>query len=384
MGDEEVHLFGRRIKRSFLLLAAVAIVAIAILVPIMISLSNREVSLKYERTDIDPRADYRVNDGIVFYESSPYYVSIDPNTSTKVEQVEMFVEADGYDMTSQTRLTYLGDTAQIWGQESFMLGGHETILSGRAGRRYAALLFRNQYEDSRIQLVDATTRPETRAVATIPISGGEVTAFGFLEASDNTELLWVATVDVNQFSEESIVRVYNCDNSGAMMFYSASFYNQTIEDVLLTKNCLYLVGTQDIVRYDRTDDGFSSERARVNIYGSRVADCVEAADGSSAYFVIMPITDDGEPQRLFRLLTVSQSDEEWATMLQMFMPSPIVSAFLQGNRVCVVTTKTFEQYTYAGKSQLSLELDETPNAVIPCEESFLLFTNTAVYRVTVG
>ncbi len=383
LGEEEIKIFGRGIKRSYLLLAAVLIVAIAILAPIVVSLSNREVSLELERTDIEPGRTYRVNDGIVFYETPNHYVSIDPNNSTHVEQIELYVDADGYDMSSSVRLLYLGSSAQIWGQDAFVMGGGETILSGRAGRRYAALLYRNQYGDSRILLVDALARPTTQVIATIPIAGGEVTAFGFLEA-DDTELLWVSTVDVNQFSEESLVRVYNCDREGALIFYSASFYNQTIEDVMMTRSCLYLIGTQDLVRYDRTEDGFSSERARVSIYGSRIVACKESEDRSSAYFVTLPETDAGEQTHLFRLLTVSQSDEAWATVLQQFMPSPIVSAFLQNNRVCIVTEDAYEEYTYAGKSQLTLELDVKPTSVIPAESSFLLFTDTAVYRATVS
>lgn len=383
IGNEEVRLFGRSIKRSVLLLVGLGIVGAAIAAPIVFMLSNREVSLKYERTDMDPNADFRQNDGILFYRTGNFYTSINPDTSKSVEQIELFVEADGYEMSSETRLIYAGSSAQIFGQEPFMMGGGETILSGRAGRSYAALLYRNHYDDSRILLVDTKSQPATRVVATIPIAGGEVTAFGFVHTG-SSELLWVATVDVNQFSEESIVRLYDCENSGKMMFYSSSFYNQTIEDVVLTNHCLYLIGTQDLVRYDRTDSGFSSERARVSIYGSRVTSWTESEDGTSAYFIVMPNVTDGQPQRLYRLLTVSQSDESWTTVLQQFMPAPIVSAFLQGNRVCVVTTETFEQYTYAGKSQLSIELNETPTRIVPSKEYFLLFTNSAVYRVSVG
>ena len=194
LGEEEIKIFGRGIKRSYLLLAAVLIVAIAILAPIVVSLSNREVSLELERTDIEPGRTYRVNDGIVFYETPNHYVSIDPNNSTHVEQIELYVDADGYDMSSSVRLLYLGSSAQIWGQDAFVMGGGETILSGRAGRRYAALLYRNQYGDSRILLVDALARPTTQVIATIPIAGGEVTAFGFLEADDTTKTFFIFSI----------------------------------------------------------------------------------------------------------------------------------------------------------------------------------------------
>ncbi|MDO4852207.1 MAG: hypothetical protein Q4A88_02150 [Clostridia bacterium] len=365
---------------------ALGILAAGIFVLVYMVYGNREVALRYERTDIDPGQSYRVNDGMLFYETPQYYVSIDPSKTNRVSLAEVRVTADGYDMSSAATVVFVGSSGQIVGpngvQNEFVMNDGAEILSARAGRRHAALLYRNQYGDMRISIMNALTEtPEV--TATVAITGGEVVAFGFLQASNTVEYLWVSTLDVNQFSEESIVRVYNCDSNGAMIFYSASLYNQTIENAILTGNCLYLVGTQDILRYDRTEDGFSSERARVSIYGSRVVDCVEAADGASAYFILMPITQAGEQTHIYRLLTVSQSDEAWATVLQQFMSAPIVAAFLQNNYVNVVTTETFEQYSYAGKQALSLEFEDTPTGAIPYEGAFLLMTDTAVYRTTV-
>lgn len=362
--------------------AAVGILAFGVLALLYMVYGNREVSLALERTEIEPGHAYRINDGILFYETSKYYVSINPSETTKVEESEILATADGYDMSSTTKIVYLGSEAQILGQEQFVMGGGETIRAVRAGRRYAALLYHNQYGDTRILIVDAMARPRTETVATIAIAGGETVAFGFLQAGER-ELLWVSTVDVNQFSEESLVRIYNCDNAGSLLFYSSSMYNQTIENVILTGRCLFLIGTQDIIRYDRTEEGFSSERARVNIYGSRVVDCVQAENGESAYFITMPITKDGERTHIYRLLTVSQADDIWATVLQKFLSAPIVAAFLRDNSVCVVTTQTFERFSYAGKQTLDLELDETPADAKKCGDAILLFTDTACYRATV-
>ena len=311
---------------------------------------------------------------------------MDPSKTNRISLKEVTVAPDGYDISPEVTIVFVGSSGQIIGpngtQGEFIMNDGAQILSARAGRRHAAVLYRNQYGDMRISIMNALSdKPEV--TATVAVTGGEVVAFGFLQATAGTEYLWVSTIDVNQFSEESIARIYNCDRNGAMIFYSASLYNQTIENAVLTGSCLYLIGTQDILRYDRLEDGFSSERARVSIYGTKVTDCVEADDGASAYFVLMPITAEGEQTHIFRLLTVSQSDEAWATVLQMFMPSPVVTAFIQENRVNVITEESFEQYTFAGRSQLSLPFNDTPVQAIPYDGGFLLATNTAVYRTTV-
>ena len=384
--DVKVRFGQMTVSRLAFLGVALGILAVGLFALIYMVYGNREVALHYERTEMEPGRSYRVNDGIVYYRTDTYYVSMDPSKTNRVSLKEVTVAPDGYDISPEVTIVFVGSSGQIIGpngiQGEFIMNGGEQILSARAGRRHAAVLYRNQYGDMRISIMNALSK-EPEVTATVAVTGGEVVAFGFLEATADTEYLWVSTIDVNQFSEESIARIYNCDRNGAMIFYSASLYNQTIESAVLTGSCLYLIGTQDILRYDRLEDGFSSERARVSIYGTKVTDCVEADDGASAYFVLMPITADGEQTHIFRLLTVSQSDEAWATVLQMFMPSPVVTAFIQDNRVNVITTESFEQYTFAGRSQLSLPFNDTPVRAIPYEGGFLLATNTAVYRTTV-
>lgn len=375
------------VSRLTFIAVALGILAAGAFALIYMVYGNREVALHYERTDMEPGYNYRENGGVIFYRTNEYYVSMDPSRTNRVSLKEAKVAPDGYDISPEVTIVFIGSSGQIVGpngtQGEFIMNDGARILSARSGRRHAAVLYRNQYGDMRISIMNALSdKPEV--TATVAVAGGEVVAFGFLQASNSTEYLWVSTIDVNQFSEESIVRLYNCDTGGTMIFYSASLYNQTIEDAVLTNNCLYLIGTQDIIRYDRLEEGFSSERARVRIYGTKVTDCVEADDGSSAYFVLTPLTSEGEVTHIFRLLTVSQSDEAWATVLQMFMPSPVITAFIQDNRVNVITTESFEQYTYAGRSQLSLPFDDTPVRAIPYAGGFLLATNTAVYRTTVS
>lgn len=382
----EVKIGQMTVTRLTIFGIAAAIVVFGLVFLLYMVYGNKEVRLNLERTDMEPGHAYRINDGVVFYDTSSSYISLKPAESARVNTSNALVTADGYDISSTTKVVFLGSSAQIIGpeheQDEFVLEGGGRILSARAGRRHAALLYRNQYGDSRISIMNSTTK-DPQVDATVPITGGEVVAFGFLQLNDNTEYLWVSTMDINQFSEESMVRVYNCDNNGALIFYSTSFYNQTIKNALLTPRCLYLIGSQDIIRYDRTDDGFSSERARVSIYGSTVLDCRQSADSESAYFITIPVTAETEKTHICRLLTVSQSDEEWATVLQQFMSSPIVGAFLREDKVCVVTEKTYEEYSYAGKQSLSLEFEETPDKVVKYADGFFLATPTACYRVTV-
>ena len=95
IGNEDVRILRWTVKRRVILLGAVLVVALAILIPVFIAVSSREVTLHYERTDIDAAQSFRYNDGVLFYETSNYYVTIKPDTETRVSLAEKLATADG-------------------------------------------------------------------------------------------------------------------------------------------------------------------------------------------------------------------------------------------------------------------------------------------------
>jgi hypothetical protein len=218
-------------------------------------------------------------------------------------------------------------------------------------------------------------------INTLTFTGdSKVVAFDLLSAG-STELLWVSTMNAKQFSEESIVRIYDCRNGGALIHFSSPFYNQSIYDAYLSDRCLFLVGTQAIMRYDREEGGFSAERDRVRVYGSTIVDF--AAGTETAYFIALPVAAEGEENSLVRLITISETDDLWSNVMQKYMPSPVVGAFLFNGNICVFTRENFLQFTYAGKKLLDLEPQYVPAAAFRYgSDGFLIVTEQNCYRVT--
>ena len=356
---------------------AAGILLAAVFAFIYLTYGKRDSALTYTRADVRGGYSYRMKDNLLSYRADNYLYTYDGerNVSTFYE----FGTAEGYDVSSSMAIAYAGSAFLIPGTKSEpKVLSNGTILDVRAGTNYAAILFENPNGDRHILIVNRSMEQ----VNTLSFKDSDVVAFDFVRTGA-TELLWVSTMDVKQFTEESIVRLYDCRKDGAMIHYTSAFYNQSIYDVYLSDSCLFLIGTQAIIRYDRDEDGgFSAERDRIRVYGSTIVDF--SAGTESAYFIALPDAVDGGENNLVRLITVSQTDDLWSTVMQKYMPAPVVGAFLHQNRVCVFTKEHFLQYSFAGKKVLDIEQQYVPNAVFEYGDvGFLVLTDDACYRATV-
>jgi hypothetical protein len=168
-----------------------------------------------------------------------------------------------------------------------------------------------------------------------------------------------------------------------MIHYSTAFYNQSIYDAYLSDRCLFLVGTQAIIRYDREDGGgFSAERDRVRVYGSTVTDFMPGTE--SAYFIALPDAAENEENSLVRLITISETDDLWSTVMQKYMPAPVVGAFVHKQSICIFTKENFLQYSFAGKKLNDLEQQHLPLAVYEFgDEAFLVVSADACWQTRI-
>ena len=336
----------------FGLAAGILFVGIAVL--LFMLLSKREKGLTFTTADVLNGYTYRMKDDRISYQTPDRIYTYDcaKNVSTfyRIETIE------GYDCSDSMIIVYAGSQFKIQGADEVKALTNGTILDVRAGKDYAALLYRIPVADRDerfIQLIDKNMR----GVGRISFKDSEVVAFDFLDTGTN-ELLWVSTMDVGQFTEESIVRIYDCANQGAMIHYTSPFYNQAIYNLYLSDRCLFMVGTQSIIRYDREGSGFSAERDRVSVYGSTIVDFY--AGPETAYFIALPVAAEGEENSLVRLITISETDDLWSNVMQKYMPSPVVGATLFNGSICVFTREHFLQYSFAGKKLLDIEPQYTP------------------------
>ena len=356
---------------------AAGIVVVGVLVLIAVVLSKREKGLTFTRADTVSGYSYRMKDNRISYRTEDrlytYDCAKDVSTFFPIGNIQ------GYDSTAAMTIVYAGSQFEVQGADRPLSLTNGTILDVRAGTNYAALLFKNPVagRDERFILI---IDKNMHSVNQISFKDSEIVAFDFLNAG-STELLWVSTMDVGQFTEESIVRIYDCGKEGAMIHYTSPFYNQAIYNLYLSDRCLFMVGTQSIIRYDRDGDGFSAERDRVRVYGSTIVDFY--AGSETAYFIALPVAAEGEENSLVRLITISETDDLWSNVMQKYMPSPVVGAFLFNGSICVFTRENFLQFSFAGKKLLDLEPQVAPvGAFRYGSDGFFVVTEHNCYRAT--
>lgn len=359
---------------------AAMILLIAVAALVFLVYGDQAAKLVYTETNVAVGYNYQLKDNVLSYRTAAALVKLRASASDKVVATSMSGSVEGFDASANVTILYAGSAVQVQGHNYFSLSGGD-VMDVRAGSSYGAVLYETDADDRNILLVRAAANADgsTPTAGVVPLGASDVIAFDFFTVGGK-ELLWVSTVDVGQFTEESLVRIYDCTTGGTLLFYSDHFYNQTIYDAYVSEKCLFLVGTQDIIRYDREDDGgFSSERYRVRVFGTTIVDFAYGSGG--AYFIEMPNVTAGGSSNLLRLLTVSEDDDTWSTIMQLYMPAQIVGAYLQNNVIYVFTTNRFNTYTYAGSKRLDIELRYLPTAVLEYQDSaFLLFTDTACYK----
>lgn len=241
--DRKLMIGRMTVSRLTIFGIAAGILLAAVFALIYLVYGKRETALTYTRTDVDTGFSYQYKDSVISYRAGDYLYTYDgaKNAFTfyRINSIQ------GYDAGPSMTVVYAGAAFKIQGNKETLALSGGTILDVRAGTDHAAILFESPSGDNRILILDR----RMNAVNTLSYNDSEVVAFGLLNGG-STEYLWVSTTDVKQFSEESIVRIYDCE-SGAMIHYSSAFYNQSIYQAYLSSNCLFLVGTQAIIRYDR-------------------------------------------------------------------------------------------------------------------------------------
>ncbi|MBQ6234352.1 MAG: hypothetical protein IJK54_00375 [Clostridia bacterium] len=356
---------------------AAGILVAGVLALLFLVLSKRDKGLTFTRADVVSGYTYRMKDDVLSYRTEDRIYTYD--AAKDVSTFFPIANIEGYDSSASMTIVYAGAQFKIQGAEKTLALQSGTILDVRAGKTFAALLYRIPVDDRDERFIEIIDR-NMHSVNTLSFKDSEIVGFGFLDTG-STELLWVSTMDVGQFTEESIVRIYDCTNGGVMIHYTSPFYNQAIYNLYLSDRCLFMVGTQSIIRYDREDDGFSAERDRVRVYGSTIVDF--SAGTETAYFIALPVAAEGEENSLVRLITISETDDLWSNVMQKYMPSPVVGAFLFNGNICVFTRENFLQFSFAGKKLLDLEPEYAPVAAFRYGAAgFLVVTEQNCYRVT--
>ena len=358
---------------NFLRLILFGLVAIAlfggIFVVFYLMFRQRDASLTYEKLIIQANMDYNVSGGYLTYASSTELIQVNTADTKKSLVTNLPTAIDGFGVSSAITAVYAGSSLQLRNFPTLTLNG---IIRGVAcGQSHCAAL-----RTSDVTGLDSIVVFNASAEAVsepIDFAESKVINFGF-ETGHGRELLWVICVNTQASLPVTTVRLYDYNNNGAMTYYP-SFYEQSIERVYFTENSVFLVGTEDIIRYNLDS---SRERYRVGIYGKDVLDVAES--GGTVRFLLKPRSSDNE--HILYSLALAEADAPNTTMLTVYVGENIVNAFLQSSGIRIVTRTRMISYTYAGKNTPSadIELDFPADVAIKLNESsFLLVSGEDCY-----
>lgn len=378
--DRKLTIGRMTVSRLAIFGIAAGILAAGVIALLILLFGKRATGLIYTRADVVNGYQYRMKDNFINYQTEDRIYTFDCKNNVSTYYGISGIE--GYDSSASMTIVYARSLFQIQGADGAKSINNGTILDVRAGTNYAALLFKETGTDRDERFILIIDK-DMNSVNRISFKESEIVAFDFLNTNEG-EFLWVSTMDIGQFTEESIVRIYDCSRDGAMVHYSAPLYNQSIYELFLSERCLFMVGTHSIIRYDREENGgFSAERDRIRIYGSTIVDFADG--GESAYFIALPVAAESEDNSLVRLITVSQTDDPWSSIMQKYMPSPVVGAYLHADSICVFTKELFLQYSYVGKKTNEIEPPYVPIAAYEYgEDGFFIVSEQNCYCVTIA
>ena len=337
---------------------------------------QRDASLTYEKLNIDADMDYDVSGGYLTYASKTDLVQVDINDTKKSTVTHLDSGSiDGFGVSSAMTAVYAGSSLQLRSADQLKSADPLTLsgsIQGVAcGKSHCAVLRTNK--DSGVDTIVVLDDSSEPVGNPIDFSENKVLNFGF-ETGYGRELLWVITVNTQASMPVTTVRLYDYNNNGAMSYYP-SFYEQCIERIYFTEESVFLVGTEDIIRYSNDS---SRERYRVGIYGKDVLDV--SSSGGTVRFLLKP-RGTGQDHILYTL-ALFEADSPNTTMLTVYIGEDIVNAFLQSNGIRIVTRTRMISYTYSGKNTSSADiLLEYPadKAIKLDDSSFLLVSGDDCY-----
>ena len=357
---------------KLIIFAVAALSALGLVIFLMyLAFGKEEDVLSYTSMPIESGYAYDVSDHYLTYmtDNSLEQVNLKDNSRTTTN---IYAADGGFSVSSTMTAFYSGSDFQIRGYNAVSLTG--TIRSVAAGSKYCAVLrTSNSSNLDSIVMFNASGQP---VFDTIEFNDNKVISFGF-DTADGRETLWVICVNIESSTPATTIHLYDFNNDGALTYYPV-FYDQFIEQLAFTEDSVFIIGTQDIIRYSRTG---SREQYRVGIYGKKVTD-FRIGDGY-VYFLLQSRISDAEHTLFVQAL--AEADSPGTTSMSIYSGEKIVNAFLQSGGIRVITPTRFLSYSYAGKLSKETELEyPADNAVELDEDRFLLVSDSDCYFVTIA
>ncbi len=358
------HYRRKKKRRSRTLLFSIALLAVlggAVLIYQMI-FSKSESIVSMDPTPISTASTYiNTGDGLLYQTDGQIHFY---HLSDSKKNYTYGMGASDIRMSGSEHMTVVFNEASLQ-----VVGKNKPItFSGKlreveCGTGYLAIL---RAQEDGAECVDVIT-PDGAQVEQMTFSDQYIVDFGFYKTAG--EMLWIETLNINAGTPTTTITIYDLTKKSATGVMHIQ--NQLVEDLYITSSSIFVVGTNQIIRYVHNGN---KEAYRFTIYGYKVVDFSSAGD--SPTFLLTPRGGDFHS---VKILTLGEdaSPSEADTYLQ--LPTEGVSACMMGDRLIVSSREKLFTYTLKGKLSSEASFEQPIDAAVKLTDSVLLLSSNGIY-----
>ena len=201
----------------------------------------------------------------------------------------------------------------------------------------------------------------------LPFADQSIIDFGFYK-TDN-EMLWIETLNVSTGTPMTTISTYDLSKKEVTGLIHVQ--NQLVNDVFITPNSMFVVCTNQIIRYIHAGN---KEIYRTMIYGYEALD-FSFASGTPTFL----LTTRGGDFHAVRILTLAEDAEPSPVETTLQLPTEGVSAFIMGSKLAVASRDQLFTYTLKGKLSSTATFEQPIDAAVKLTDSKLLLSSNGMY-----
>ena len=191
--------------------------------------------------------------------------------------------------------------------------------------------------------------------------------FGFYTTAN--EMLWIELLNVSTGTPMTTIVTYDLIKQEVTGMIHVQ--NQLVNDIYITPNSMFLVCTNQIIRYIHAGN---KEIYRTMIYGYEVLD-FSYASGTPTFL----LTTRGGDFHTVRILTLAEDAAPAPVETTLQLPAEGVSAFIMGSRLSVASREQLFTYTIKGKLSATATFEQPVDAVVKLTDNKLLLSSNGMY-----
>jgi hypothetical protein len=271
---------------------------------------------------------------------------------------------------SNVRMSGSEDMTVVFNESQLQVVGEQTPLTFtgtveevECGTNYLAVL--RQAEDGSESLLVITKSGEQ--IADLPYPDQCIVDFGFYKTEN--EMLWIEVLNVSTGTPMTTIATYDLvKNEVTGMIH---VQNQLVNDVFITPNSMFVVCTNQIIRYIHAGN---KEIYRTTIYGYEALD-FSYASGTPTFL----LTTRGGDFHTVRILTLAEEDAPAPVETTLQLPAEGVSAFIMGSRLIVASREQMFTYSIKGKLTATATFEQPIDTAIKLTDTKLLLSSNGMY-----